>query len=172
MKYDVPDWITGLTEQRNKSSGCIPWTYEWMLRVKGATVDFTDFQERYDLKGSGKGDNNFSTVASAISKDYSNVCIESKSFLKEQGKDKIDFLHAQATSGRLCAYSLAFEREGILLGWHIMPVISIDEDSVTMVFSFDEKIREPKLLPFKRSYLIDVHQRLPGGDDTAWLERF
>jgi hypothetical protein len=173
MDYEVSNWIGALSEQRNKKSGCIPWSYEWALRYKHAKVDFTKFQDDFDLTAKGKELNHFSNVACKITARYPNVEFKWKNFCKGKGKDKIHELETKVTAGVLCTYSLAMIFGGQHDRWHIMPVVAIDDDHITMVYAFHQGSRKAVLFKLPKSFLIDIHNdaRIQGGDDFAWLER-
>jgi hypothetical protein len=172
MNYEVQNWIAALSQQRNEKTGCIPWSYEWMLRYKGASVDFTTFQQEFDLQAKGKEANHFSNVAREISGRYPGVEFKWQGFPKGKGNEKIQELEKRVTAGTLCAYSLAMIFRGEHDGWHIMPVVALDDDHVTMVYAFHQASGKAVLFKLPKSFLIDVHDRVPGGDDFAWIEKW
>jgi hypothetical protein len=106
MSYEVPEWKAALSEQRSKKTGCIPWSYEWMLRYKRSGVDFITFQEDFDLQLTGQAPNHFPNVANRISGRYPSVEFKWQGFSKGKGNEKIQELEKRVTGRMLCAYSL------------------------------------------------------------------
>ena len=172
MKYEVTNWISALTEQRAKDSGCIPWSYEWILRLAGLSCDFTRFQEEFNLQAQGKGANHFSNIAAAISARYPSVEFKWQGFPKGEGKRKIEELKKRVSGGTLCAYSLAMGVNGHDLRCHIMPVVAVDDNHITVVFAFEAVARKAVLWKIPDSYAVHVHDTVTGGDDFTWLERY
>ena len=60
-----------------------------MLRLAGAAVDFSTFQDDFDLQIRNIALNNFGTVSEAVMQRYPAVCIHHRSFPKGQGAQKL-----------------------------------------------------------------------------------
>lgn len=171
MKYEVPNWLSALSEQAAKGTGCIPWSFEWMLRLAGATCDFPKFQKEFDLQAQGKAANHFSNVAAAVSARYPTVEFKWQGFPKGEGKKKIEEMKKRVTAGALCAYSLSLIVNGQHVGWHIMPVIALSDNDFTLVFAFEDATRNAALLTVPDTYAAHLHDTIDGGDDFAWLAK-
>ena len=172
MNYEVPNWIAALSEQEKRATGCIPWSYEWMLRYKATGIDLSNFQQEFDLQAAGKEPNHFSSIAKAVSAKHPSIEFEWKVFPKGKGDEKLQELEKKVTAGNLCAYSLPLAALGMQTGWHIMPVVVIDDDHVTMVNAFHQSSGKAVLYKLPKSFLVHVHDKVQGGDEFAWLEKW
>ena len=78
---ELRNWKDVLVIQRDPELGCIPTSYEWMLRVsKVRGVNLENFQEEFNLQAQGKADNNFNSIADAVEEKYPHIKIKRKSF--------------------------------------------------------------------------------------------
>ena len=115
---ELLDWTKTLVTQRHES-GCVPAGYEWLIRyLKIQGVNLGTFQEDFDL-----GQNNgFDSVSAKIRSVYPAIKVKVESFAK--GIDKVNRIRSLLEEQKPCLMSLAL---GNGLGWHIMPVVRIDE---------------------------------------------
>lgn len=167
MKYTVPDWRSALTEQRNKSTGCIPWSFEWMLRLRGIRIDFAKFQENFNMQAQGRGGNHYSNIADAVMREYPDVKILWKEFPREEGMQKMIELETIVLSGKPCVNSLTTTGNNT---WHIMPVVEVDDTHITMIHHLDEQHKQIGRSKVSKTDLVRIHQSYEGGNGFAWLE--
>jgi len=160
-----PDWEKYAVPQKRSATGCIPTGYEMLLRVadiKG--IDFDTFQDEFDLEYLKIGKNNFETVANKIKEKYPQVSISIKHF--KTGSDKLKFIEELLTKKQPVLISLAIRPEG---GWHIMPVVDADENSLLLLWSIDSNGNK-KLMRILKSEFVRRHDEWPGGDDIAFVD--
>ena len=120
------NWSKTVVLQRHES-GCIPTGYEWLIRyLKIQGVNLESFQEDFDL---GQ-DNSFDSVSAKIRSVYPAINIKVESFTK--GIDKVNRIKSLLEEQKPCLISLAL---GNGQGWHIMPVVNIDETSIQLITS-------------------------------------
>lgn len=149
--------------QHNPRTGCIPAGIEWMLRFKGVKgVDFSDFQEQFDLQG--KGGNNFQSVSSSVSFAYPHIKFQFREFIT--GKEKLAFVEALLAQGKPCLMSIALKPEG---GWHIVPVVEINSKTVSILL-MDDADTKKQVRCCQRDYLEYIHDNWPGGKDILAFE--
>jgi hypothetical protein len=73
-----------------------------------------------------------------------------------------------------CLISLALAgfktHEGCLIdrGWHIMPVVRIDDQKIMMIHKGTKSGND--LLPLLITTVISRHNNLEGGKDISWIE--
>ena len=169
-----PDWQRFAVAQRREMTGCIPTGYEMILRASGATgIDFDSFQGDFDLDkdlppGAARV-NHFGSVAAAVRQKYPSVVFAFRSFAKGDGAAKLAFIEEQLANRRPVLVSLALPPPGEG-GWHIMPVVDLDDDSLTLLWSMSPEGRAT-LLKLPKPDLVRVHDLFPGGEEVAYLER-
>lgn len=162
---ELSNWNKYLVIQRDPTQGCIPTGYEWMLRmVEAKGIDLNGFQEDFNLESKGFGANNFDSIAQAVFKVYPNVRIVSKFF--QEGREKVDFIRRLVENNIPCLLSLTLYPTG---GWHIVPVIFIDDHVIKMIWDV-QSTGKVVILELPVLEVIDRHNQWPGGDDIAWLE--
>jgi hypothetical protein len=140
-------------------SGCIPTGYEWLiryLRIQG--VNLETFQEDFDL---GQ-DNSLDSVSAKIRSVYPAINIKVQSFTK--GTDKVNRVKSLLEEQKPCLISLAL---GKGQGWHIMPVVRIDE---TMVLIHHSDAEGHYTWSFPIAEIVWRHDYLQGGNDISWIE--
>ncbi|MGA2768658.1 MAG: hypothetical protein ABSF24_10145 [Candidatus Bathyarchaeia archaeon] len=158
---ELPNWEKIVVPQRH-GTGCVPTGYEWMLRYLGTKgVNFDTFQEDFDLQYSGEGKNNFQDVARKVKTTYPDVNISIKSF--DIGKEKLEFIATLVSNAVPCLLSVAKTPVGG--DWHIVPVVSIDDTSVKVIWTGNQTTM------FAKTEIIHRHDNWPGGKDIAWIER-
>lgn len=162
---ELTNWKRHLVVQRDPVLGCIPTGYEWMLRVAEIQgISLATFQDDFNLQALGRGENNFDTIADAVECTYSHVRIRRRSF--GQGQEKIDFIRSLIESKTPCLVSLTLTPRG---GWHIMPVVYIDDQIIRLILEVDPTgLIHCVELRFKEA--IRRHDQWPGGNNIAWLE--
>lgn len=159
------DWEKHLIKQRDEMLGCIPTGYEWLIRMSGdERVDFTNFQEEFNLKKQGIGENNFQTIGDAVSAIYSFLSFHRNIFTT--GQEKVDFITEKISNNIPLLVSITLEERG---RWHIMPVVSITSQEMTMVWNLDAKSKV-HLYSLPITEVVHRHDNWPGGNDVAWLE--
>lgn len=168
-----PNWQDYAIPQRRLETGCIPTGYEMILRAAHARgIDFATFQDDFDLdKDWAPGDtyrNNFESVARAVNLKYPSVSFRIAAFACGDGSQKLRFVEEQLAAGRPLLISLT---RGSLGGWHIMPVVDLDQYRLKLlqVVSPDGV---PQILEIDKQRFVWIHDNWPGGDDVAYLESF
>ncbi len=151
--------------QRNPRTGCIPAGIEWMLKSKGVEgIDYSDFQERFDLQSQGREGNSFSSVSRAVSRAYPQLKFEDKHF--PTGMEKLMFVERLVSTNNSCLISIALAPHG---GWHCVPVIKIDGGTVTVLWRMDKPIIQEQRHDFKRSDLETRHDNWSGGKEVLFF---
>lgn len=167
---ELSHWEDVVVPQRH-DTGCVPTGYEWIIRYLGIeSVNLETFQEDFDL---GKS-NNFVSVADEVKSRYSHVNIETCNF--DQGIEKIRAIRRLIERDIPCLISLALaDIQGtgvhtkiIHMGWHIMPIVCIDDQKIKMIHHADEKGNHTWEFPIQEA--IWRHNNLKGGKDIAWIE--
>jgi hypothetical protein len=152
------DWSKTIVPQRH-DSGCIPTGYEWLIRyLKIQGVNLETFQEDFDL---GQN-NNFGSVSAKIRRVYPAINIQVQSFTK--GTDKVNRIKSLSEEQKPCLISLAL---GNGQGWHIMPVVRIDE-TIQLIHHADADGFYTWVFPVKE--IVWRHDYLQGGHDISWIE--
>jgi hypothetical protein len=167
-------WNNVIVPQRHRT-GCIQTGYEWIIRYLGIQgVQLDTFQEDFDLERSHEGSNNFVSVANRVRSKYPHLDIHIQSF--SQGIEKIRAMKRLLERDIPCLMSLALAevertQEGpriIHRGWHIMPVIYIDDEKMKVIHSADQNGNQIWQLPVAE--VVWRHDNLIGGKDIAWFE--
>ena len=152
------NWNKTVVVQRHES-GCIPTGYEWLIRyLKIQGVNLETFQEDFDL---GQ-DNSFDSVSAKIRNVYPTINIKVESFAK--GIDKVNRIKSLLDEQKPCLISLAL---GNGQGWHIMPVVRIDE---TIVLIHHSDAEGHYTWSFPIAEIVWRHDYLQGGHDISWIE--
>ena len=152
------DWNKTVVSQRHES-GCIPTGYEWLiryLRIQG--VNLETFQEDFDL---GQ-DNSFDSISAKIRSVYPTINIKVQSFAK--GIDKVNRIKSLSDEQKPCLISLAL---GNGQGWHIMPVVRIDE-TIQLIHHAGADGFCTWVFPVEE--IVWRHDYLHGGHDISWIE--
>jgi hypothetical protein len=154
----LSNWSKIIVSQRHES-GCVPTGYEWLIRyLKIQGVNLGTFQEDFDL---GQG-NSFDSVSAKIRSVYPTINIKVQSFTK--GIDKVNRIKSLLEEQRPCLISLAL---GNGMGWHIMPVVGIDE-TILLIHHSDENGHFT--WSFSIAGIVWRHDNLPGGNDISWID--
>jgi hypothetical protein len=166
-----PEWQKFCVVQRRPDSGCIPAGYEMILRAAGATgIDFATFQDDFDLDKNRlpwqEGQNNFDSVADAVSRRYPEVRFQSRSFLV--GDEKLRFVEEQIAHQRPVLVSIALNWIG-QQGWHICPVVDATTAELALMWSVGPS-GFPEVRPINKAEFVRVHDTFPGGREVAFLE--
>jgi len=152
--------------QRRPATGCIPTGYEILLRAAATVgIDFITFQDDFDLEAAGVGRNNFESVGKAIQDKYPTVRPSSRRF--GTGSDKATFIEERLAAGLPTLVSIAL---GQNQGWHIVPVLGIDENGYYSLLWMTHPSGRMEIRQMHRTDLILRHDELDGGDDVAFLE--
>jgi hypothetical protein len=155
----LSNWSKTVVLQRHES-GCVPTGYEWLIRyLKIQGVNLETFQEDFDL---GQ-DNSFDSVSAKIRSVYPTINIKVQSFAK--GIDKVNRIKSLLEEQKPCLISLAL---GNGQGWHIMPVVRIDETTIQLIHHADENGHYT--WSFSIAQIIWRHDNLQGGNDLSWIE--
>jgi hypothetical protein len=152
------DWSETLVFQRHESGG-VPTGYEWLIRyLKIQGVNLGTFQEDFDL-----GQNNgFDSVSAKIKSVYPAINIKVESFAK--GIDKVNRIKSLLEEQKPCLISLTLANGQ---GWHIMPVVRIDE-TIQLIHHVDADGHCTWVFPI--SEIVWRHDYLQGGHDISWIE--
>jgi hypothetical protein len=162
---ELPNWNKAFVVQRDQILGCIPTGYEWMLRVVDLPeIDFERFQDEFNLQAIGIDENNFDSIAQAVQTKYPAVKIAHKDF--QNGIEKGEFIKWLVEKGIPCLLSLALRPNG---GWHIMPIIYIDDRVLRTIWSVEAN-GKVNLCEFTTDDIINRHTNWAGGKDVAWLD--
>jgi hypothetical protein len=153
------DWSKTVVPQRHES-GCVPTGYEWLIRyLKIQGVNLETFQEDFDL-----GQNNsFESVSAKIRSVYPKINVIVESFTK--GIDKVNRIKSLLVEQKPCLISLALGRGK---GWHIMPVVNIDETTIQLIHHADAEGHCTWI--FSIAQIVWRHDYLQGGNDISWIE--
>ena len=161
-----PDWKKHAVPQKHPRTGCIPTGYEMLLRAAHTEgIDFSSFQDEFDLSHSGKGHNDFETVANAVQKRYPHVSFSVKKF--GSGKEKLDFVEKKLAREQPTLISLSLNPQGCQC--HIVPVVDADDENLSLLWSVDSA-GNMDIRKMKKSEFARVHDEWSGGDDVAFLE--
>jgi hypothetical protein len=152
------EWSKTQITQRHES-GCVPTGYEWLIRyLKIQGVNLETFQEDFDL-----GQNNsFDSVSAKIRSVYPTINIQVQSFTK--GLEKVIRIKSLLDEQKPCLISLALGRGQ---GWHIMPVVRIDEN-IQLIHHSDANGHCTWVFPVAE--IVWRHDFLQGGNDISWIE--
>lgn len=156
---ELLNWNNIIVPQRN-FTGCVPTGYEWLIRYLGIQgVDLATFQEEFDL-----GQNNsFTSIAAKIRNKYPTINIQTQVFPK--GIDKVTHIKALIEKQTPCLISLAL---GKGQGWHIMPVVLIDDLTIEMIHDGIQGVNCIWKIPIKD--IVWRHDNLQGGNDISWID--
>lgn len=170
MVKSVFRWQDRFVRQRHPQSGCIPWSFEILLRIEGADIDFREFQERFDLDRLSDlpPRNNFGTVSSEIMREHPRISIAVRNFAPANGEDKANAIEAIVAREKPVLVSVPLEPFGYP-GWHVMPVIEKSDDDYLLLHSVSE-LGAPHVLAADREALVSIHENYQGGHDIAYVE--
>lgn len=158
---ELSHWRDVVVPQRNYT-GCIPTGYEWLIRyLKIEGIDLDTFQEDFDLQRSDEGMNDFGSVATKIREKYPQINIRIKDF--PNGKEKVEFVKRLMGSDIPCLLSIANTPIGVI--WHIVPVVSVDDTKVKIIWTGDQTQE------FTIADVINRHDNWIGGKDISWIEK-
>jgi hypothetical protein len=153
------NWSKTVVPQRHES-GCIPTGYEWLIRyLKIQGVNLETFQEDFDLRQ----DNSLDSVSEKIRRVYPTINIKVQSFTR--GLDKVKCIKSLLEEQKPCLISLAL---GNGQGWHIMPVVSIDETIIVLIHHADANGHYT--WSFSVAEIVWRHDYLQGGNDISWID--
>lgn len=156
---ELQNWNNVVVPQRHLT-GCIPTGYEWViryLRIQG--VNFQTFQEDFDL---GQN-NNFDSVGTKIRSVYPTISIQVQRFTR--GIEKIERIKSLIEEQTPCLISLALDGGN---GWHIMPVVRIDDTTIEMIHHADASGNHTWKFPIAE--IVRRHDNLQGGNDISWID--
>ena len=161
----LPNYHDTLVIQRQQKSGCVPSAIEWVLKyLKIENVNFNGFQEKYDLIYQKKGNNDFGTISNLIKQDYPQVALICKIFEPGCGKEKIEFINDLINKTIPGLISISLSPYG---GWHIVPVVEIDERRMAVLWMIEDTIERQKK-EFPLSEIEFRHNEWPGGRDILY----
>jgi hypothetical protein len=155
---ELLDWSKTVVPQRHESS-CVQAGYEWLIRyLKIQGVNLGTFQEDFDL---GQ-DNSFDSVSAKIRSAYPTINIKVESFTT--GIEKVNRIKSLLEEQKPCLISLSI---GNGQGWHIMPVVRIDE-TMQLIHHADADGQCTWVFPVAE--IVWRHDYLQGGRDISWIE--
>jgi hypothetical protein len=152
-------WSKTIVPQRHESA-CVSTGYEWLIRylqIQG--VNLETFQEDFDLRQ----DNSFNSVSAKIRCVYPAINIKVQSFTN--GIDKVSRIKSLLEEQKPCLISLSL---GNSQGWHITPVVSIDETTIQLIHHADAGGHYT--WSFSVAEIVWRHDYLQGGKDISWIE--
>ena len=133
-------------------------------------MKFSSFQEDFDLKRAGKGDNNFKAVAAAVMEKYGGFVLLWESFGKGEGIKKVERIVELVHAGTPCLLSLPVDRGDGSFAVHIVPVVEAGA-SIAVVASVKNRA-DPVTKSFTREELAEKHdQQHPNCNDIMWIEK-
>lgn len=158
-----PDWQRYAVTQRDCETGCIPTSYEMILRARGIKgVNLDTFQDDFDL---GPASNHFGSVADAVRLRYPHVDFQWVDF--PDGKSKLEFVEDRLSRKEFTIISLANSPDGSQ-GWHIMPIVDMDSDDLCMLkYKHLNSTCDIERVP--KSEFVRRHDEWPGGKEVAFL---
>ena|ERR1700719_1524627 len=166
-----PDWQKYAVHQRRWETGCIPTSYEILLRAAGVTgIDYASFQDDFDLdQHGGAPRNHFDSVRQEIQKKYPFIEFACDSFAKGDGDKKLARVEEFITHRKPVIVSLAnapFDGRG----WHIMVVVNATDDDLTLLEHVDLN-GAAKTKTISKKEFVRIHNDYPGGDEIAYLSK-
>lgn len=149
--------------QRNKLTGCIPASIEWLLRYNNihTGVSWNDFQEKVDCGNIS----NFGSVPQKIEEvyGYKRDNFESKDFNNAQ--DKCEKIKELIDSGNGCIVSIS---NGPNNGWHITPAVEYDKNKL-VILNLERPFHSQRI-EYTWKQIIYNHNNYEGGKDVLWLK--
>lgn len=171
------NWQQFAVRQKRPQTGCIPWSFEILLRAGGVKgIDFETFQDDFDfdkdlpldtLEKNENRKNCFESVATAIEKRYPSLKIVRRAFGddEEDAKEKISFLESRAAHGLPVIVSLKRFPEGC----HVMPMVDI-YDSYFMFLHRVDYFGVIFTCHVEKAIMEKLHYEYhPDGSDIAYL---
>jgi len=161
--------------QRNKKTGCIPSSIEWMLRyLKIEGIDFDGFQEKFDLEiaiqryyeNRPDKKNTGGDVCGEVKKVYPQTSFKCDKPFKN-GEEKLSFIKELIKKGIPVTVSLYRDEKKVSdtkieVYCHIMPVVKIGDNTITVLDLSKEVDQEET---YQKSDIIRQHDELPWGKD-------
>lgn len=127
-----PNWVNWAVPQRNMNTGCVPTTYEMLLRsVNAQNINFSTFQEDFDF---GQ-ENSFDRLAREILNRYPNVRLKVRHFGARLGADKLQFIENHQHQISPILVSITLTPNGY---WHSMPVIGINQQNIYLLHHLEQ----------------------------------
>lgn len=150
--------------QRHSRTGCVPSAIEWMARYKGALdlAAYVGFQERFDLTRQG-GTNDFESVAAAVRRVFPQVRVRRVPDF-HSADDKLNAIRETLERQQPVLLSLAQARASGGCDYHVVPVVEVDSESVTVLWMNSDTI-EGQRKPFPADEIRRLHATYPGGKD-------
>ena len=150
--------------QRDSSTGCVPSGIEWMARYKGALdlAAYEGFQERFDLTRHG-GTNDFESVAAAVRLVFPQVRLRRVPDF-HSADDKLNAIREALEKQQPVLMSLAQPHPAGWCNYHVVPVVEVDSESVTVLWMDSDTI-EGQRKRFAISEVQRLHASYPGGKD-------
>jgi hypothetical protein len=160
MVFELPNWEKIVVPQRHRT-GCVPTGYEWIFRYLDIKdINYGTFQEDFDLQLVQEGMNNFQDVAKKVRARYPQVNINIKGF--DTGEEKIEFVTQLISRAVPCLMSITLLPTGG--DWHIVPVVSIDETKIKVIWTANQ------VTELAKTDVINRHNNWPSGKDISWIE--
>jgi len=145
--------------QRNKRTGCIPASIEWLIRYHDVDLGqpLDDFQEKVncDLESS------FRSVKQKVEEVYGFERIKYKPYPKPE--EKCEDIKKFIKKGSGCVVSIV--NPG---GWHSTPAVKYDSENLTILNLIEPIGSQDTTYPWQK--FINLQYRLKGGNDILWLD--
>lgn len=157
----LKDYKRIMVKQRNKRTGCIPASIEWLIRYHNVDLrqSLDDFQEKVDC-GS---ESFFSSVSQKVKEIYGFKSLKFKAFDPEERCKAIKEL---INEGSGCAVSIA--NEPFNNTWHITPAVKYDNTSLTILDLRKPIGSQETIYPWQE--IIRRQRQHPDGNDILWLD--
>lgn len=177
----LENWQEHFVVQRDGDLGCIPTGYEWLIRMHGIVgIDLENFQEEFNLEGTGGEENNFASIAAAVVKKYPAFNLEIKAF--ETGSEKIGALTELLENQTPVLASIAIPAGSLVMslgglhgltekgGFHIMPVVEITDHGIVFAHTRNQQTGDILYYSETKAEIISRHDSYLGGRDIAYLK--
>jgi hypothetical protein len=143
----------------------VPAGIEWLLRFYGIDVgDSRNFQAKYTIIKDGINLNSFDSISKVVNRDFPNVKFKVKEF--QTGKEKIDFIEQlieNQTPVLISIITVVTSKDNV---YHSVPVVKVDKSHIWI----KNWLNESDEIIYKKSELINRHNKYPGGNDILYIE--
>ncbi|MDI6859782.1 MAG: hypothetical protein QMC85_04735 [Methanocellales archaeon] len=146
--------------QRNKNTGCIPASIEWLIRYHNVDLGqpLDDFQEKVNCGSQSS----FGSVSQKVKEVYGFEKIKYKGF---EPKEKCEAIKELINKGSGCVVSIAI---GPDKGWHVTPAVKYDNERLT-ILDLTKPIGSQEVTYIWQE-IIDRQRQFEGGNDILWLD--
>jgi hypothetical protein len=146
--------------QRNAIEGCIPASFEWLLKYRGISLG-TNWDVGFQEKVNCHAGNHYSTVTDKIAAifGFDRKRIE---WCEYEARQKCTEIKKWIDTGKGCLVSLPSGGN-----FHIMPAVAYDADKLTVLDLANPLSNQVK--QYLWDDIIKYHNTLRGGQDICWI---